>query len=263
MRKSRMLAAVLVLPLLLATPIAARAVQTGDGAQAVAQTAKSAGETGRLAFEVLRDGSPIGTHVIAFDHGEAGDLSVAIAIDLEVGLGPITLYRYTHRNRVAWQGERLVRLRAETDDDGTPHRVAVDGAVAGGEAVIRVANDGEEAQRPLPPAGAPGGPAVLPSTYWSRATVDQTRLLNTQTGEIEDVTVTRMGRERVATPEGERMATRYRVDGDLKLDLWYDDDDRLVSLAFEARGSQITYRLREASGTVVSRAPSMRQAHGS
>ena len=50
------------------------------------------------------------------------------------------------------------------------------------------------------------------------------------------------------TGDGPIPATRYRMDGDLEMELWYDDSDTLVRLAFVARGSEVTYRLTERSG---------------
>ena len=47
-----------------------------------------------------------------------------------------------------------------------------------------------------------------------------------------------------------RTGRQTRTEGDLEIDLWYDDTGVLVGLAFETRGSQVTYRLVERQGNV-------------
>ncbi len=191
---------------------------------------------GTLQFQVERDGRPIGEHVFSF-HQLADDvIEVDITIDLEVKFGPFTVFEYRHRNETAWRAGRLVRMRSETDDDGDPFKL---NAVAGPEGLAIQSNAAAAYTAP---------PEALPTTYWMPATVTQKRLINTQTGEMLDIEVTELGRETVPGPRGPVSATRYRIDGDLNIDLWYDDTDTLVRLAFDARGSLVTYRLVERSG---------------
>ena len=50
----------------------------------------------RLAFQILRKGDKIGEHIETFDR--SGDaLTVTVAVDILVGLGPIALFRYKNR----------------------------------------------------------------------------------------------------------------------------------------------------------------------
>lgn len=199
--------------------------------------------SGHLLFEVQRDGSKIGTHRLDFRKNGGEALKVDIEIALRVGLGPITLFRYEHSNATQWDGGRLVRMDAETNDDGDEHSVTVR---RNGDGDLDVVADGESFT-------ADGD--LLPSTYWMRATVEQSRLLNTQKGGVETVEIESLGPQTVETPDGPVEAEGYDVSGGLEARTWYDAQGRWVRLAFEARGSEITYRLVEREGFVPSAPP--------
>lgn len=205
---------------------------------ATTATPGKAAETGRMVFDVYRDGAKIGTHRFDFRReGECG-FAVDIAIDLKVGFGPITLYRYRHRNETVWADGRLQRMDAHTYDDGDEYHVAARAETGG----LRV--ESSAAKSYLAPADA------LPSTYWMKETTAQSRLINTQNGELAEVTIAAGGAEKLATPVSLPPARRYEMSGDVELTLWYDSGERLAKLAFMARGEDITYKLVERAGFV-------------
>ena len=70
-------------------------------------------------------------------------------------------------------------------------------------------------------------------------------MLSTETGELLKIDVEKVGRETVQVGPETLEADRYRLRSRLDVDLWYDDAGRWVKLAFEARGQEIEYRLRE------------------
>ena len=180
---------------------------------------------GELDFQVLREGTPIGRHRVVFS--QDGDRQVVeIAIDLEVKFAFFTLFRYQHRNREAWQDGRLVSIDTQTDDDGTAHwvrgRATADGFL--------VESDGGTVLAPA---------TVIPTSYWHPATVEQTRLLDTQRGRLLDVQVERVGADPAARA---KEALRYRMTGDLELDLWYSAGGHWAKIAFQARGAEVRYR---------------------
>ncbi len=183
---------------------------------------------GRIAFDVLREQSSIGRHVIGFRR-DGGDLLVDIGIALDVKFAFLTLYRYRHRNRERWRDGRLISLSSETDDDGTAHWVR---AEAAGNS-LRV-DSGE---------GSFTAPAeTLPTSYWNPRTIVQRQLLDSQHGRLLSVEVRPGGKEDVMLPVGAKTARQYRMAGDLRLDLWYGPRGEWLKLAFEAKGSEIEYR---------------------
>jgi hypothetical protein len=199
-------------------------------------TADHGVRTGTLQFDVELDGRSIGEHRFAFHQLPNDLIEVDIGIDLEVKFGPFTMFDYRHRNKTEWRAGRLVRMQSDTNDDGSPFSV---NAVAGPKGLSVESNSTAAYTTP---------PETLATTYWIASTVKQTRLINSQNGELLEIKVSELDRESVRGPNGPIAATRYRLDGDLKIDLWYDDTDTLVKLAFEARGGEVTYRLVARSG---------------
>lgn len=186
---------------------------------------------GGLLFAVRRDGRRIGWHEITLE--EAGDrLRLGIEIALDVRWGPLTLYRYRHRNREEWRGGVFERFASETDDDGTRHRVRAER----GASIIRVESGAGLVEAPL---------RALPSTYWCSRFLDTDRWIDTQSGRLLEGSARRVGVERLAVAGGTLDAERWRIEGDLELDLWYRDG-RWVKMAFEGPdGSALDYELQE------------------
>jgi hypothetical protein len=186
-------------------------------------------EDGRLGFSVLRDGSPIGSHVLGFEPSVEG-LVVRVAVDLRIGLGPFTLFRYRHRATETWAGGQVVALESETDDDGETYRVTgrreADGFVVAGSRV----------QPYVAPADA------MPATHWNRRMLDGP-FINTQDGRLMRPRVTELGTEIVPTATGARLAAeRFALSGEVTLDTWYEPAPRWAGLRFRAKdGSEIRY----------------------
>ncbi|RVU33686.1 hypothetical protein EOI86_21270 [Hwanghaeella grinnelliae] len=184
----------------------------------------------KLVFDVLMDGSKIGQHVVTL-WDKDDKTFVDIDISLKVGLGPIVFYRYEQRNRALWENGALLSFVSRTDDDGDEFAVQ---ASRDGDA-LSVAVNGTD------------GVAVsdwFPTTYWNKRTVVQDRLLATRDGEVLDVDTKFIGVETIEA-RGERVeAEKFEMRGDLNIDLWYDENDRWVKLAFDYRGNRFDYVLR-------------------
>jgi hypothetical protein len=182
-------------------------------------------ESNRIEFQVLRDGSPIGTHTLEFTRN-GPRVTVRIAIDLLVRFLGIPVYRYTHRNTEVWEGDRLVSIEATTDRNGT--QLAVRGQAGSGGIALESTQGG----RFMAPAD------IVTTSYWHSRFL-QGRKLDTQGGKLLEVTVTPKGEERLP---GDLVARRWHVAGDLKLDIWYDLTGAWAGLRFAAEdGSTITY----------------------
>lgn len=183
-------------------------------------------------FTVERNGTPFGTHSLRFETTPQA-LTVSVAIDLKVDFGPITVFRYTHRNREVWTagtgGLRLAALDTQTDDDGEKFRTA---GVALGQG-FRL-SEGEA-------TGVLAGD-IVPTSYWHRASLERRAWLDTQSGRLRQVRVQPLGPESVTVAGQPVTANRYRVTGDLEMDLWYLPNGEWAGLEFSARGSLIRYR---------------------
>ena len=179
-------------------------------------------------FAVDRNGSRFGSHVLNFER-DGDDLHVRVEIDFSVGLGPIKLFRYSHRNHEIWRDGRLVSLESTTVDDGKPYRVS---ARAEGDRLLVDGSGGE-----LELSGD-----TLSTSYWHERTVSRSEWLDTQKGKLVKSTVSPLGEETIAAGGRTIEANRYRLRGDLDCDLWYYRE-RWVKLVFVVKDSEIAYRL--------------------
>ena len=178
---------------------------------------------------VLRKGDDIGTAAYRFER-QGTMLTVHIAIDLVVKLGPIAVFRYTHRNVETWDGDTLIGFDAKTDDDGTAKYMSARHG-AGGLVVT-----GSKTEPYTAPANALG------TTYWNVRGVS-VPLIDTEDGHLLRVKVAPVGDVQVALASGAKVTARqYAMTGELKLDLWYESSDSFASMRYYAKdGSIVTY----------------------
>ncbi|MDX6748273.1 DUF6134 family protein [Geminicoccaceae bacterium 1502E] len=184
-----------------------------------------------LLFAVRREGSRVGWHEVRVVE-QGARLLLAIDIAVDVRWGPVTLYRYRHSNREEWRDGAFHGFSSRTDDDGTRHEVR-----ARRERGDILVENGRGRSR------APSH--ALPSTYWCSRFVETDRWIDTQTGNVLAGRASRIGRERLDAAGRLIEAERWRVEGDLALDLWYREGS-WVGLAFEGPdGSALDYQLQE------------------
>ncbi len=184
----------------------------------------------RLDFRILRKGSQIGTHTLRFAN-TGDDLTVEVAADIVIGLGPIAFFRYRHRATERWRNGVVVSVDAETDDDGTKERMT-----ARREGMSLVV-EGTKAPRYVAPSTA------SPATHWNRRMLDGP-LINTQNGLLMRPTIKMLGPGQVPTADGGSLrADHVTLRGDADLDTWYDATPAWVGLRFTAKdGSVVEYR---------------------
>ena len=70
-------------------------------------------------------------------------------------------------------------------------------------------------------------------------------MLSTEGGQPLDVVATNLGREILTINNQEIEATKFRLDSELSIFLWYDDNGRWLKLSFTARGQEIAYILED------------------
>ncbi|MGD2132907.1 MAG: DUF6134 family protein [Maricaulaceae bacterium] len=195
-----------------------------------AEPAWSPSDGEQLSFEVLRNGRPFGDHVVTFDREGEGVL-VDVDIDLRVRFGPITAFRYEHDIEERWRDGALQSLEANTLKDGERFDLAVtrsgDGLAIEGREFTGVAED-----------------PLIPTTYWNIALIEQSRMLNSETGALLPLDVELVGQEQIVAGGETIGARRYLLRSEIDLELWYDDAGRWVKCAFTTRGSRIEYVLR-------------------
>jgi hypothetical protein len=182
----------------------------------------------RLGFDIIRNGSKLGTHVLTFEPAGNG-LTVRVAVQLAYTIAGVTLYRYIHRATETWEADQVVGISSETNDDGTHYQVS--GRREGNGLVVQ----GSMAPCYVAPA------AALPATHWNRRELDGP-WINTQDGRLMRPKVARQGIETIPTAgAGPLRAQHYALSGDVHLDMFYNDRLGWVGLSFVKRGAAVRY----------------------
>lgn len=181
-----------------------------------------------LTFNVFRKGSQIGTHAVTFE--PAGEnLTVRIAVNLAVGIGPIKLYRYSLRGTEQWSRGVLMSAMGDTVDGG--EKAWMRAARKNG----RLAIEGSAVKPYTAPEGA------LVSSHWNADEL-KAPMVNLQNGELLDFTVTPRGTQTVRASGQQVAARKYELTGPAELHLWYDPANVWTKLGAIGRdGSEITY----------------------
>jgi len=182
-----------------------------------------------IAFEVLRNGNPIGTHRVTFT--QSGDtLEVKLAVDIVVRWAGLVLYRYNVAGTENWRAGTLESASAETNDDGTRH------------AMRATRNDGALTVEGThgPTYRAP--PKSIVSSHWNPAQLDAP-MISIQDGELLTFRIDPLGRSTITARGRPVEADHFALEGKASLELWYDRQrvwSKLRTVSWE--GSRIEYR---------------------
>jgi hypothetical protein len=188
----------------------------------LANPASAAADT--WTFRVLLDGREIGRH--RYELLPEGDgVQMRSEARFDVRLLFVSAYRYEHEALERWQDGCLRALRSRTVTNG--EQTAVTARDTGGSLMV---------ERPDGRDVYPG--CVWSFAYWDPRILEARALLNSQTGALMPVDVTRLGPEAVTVRGQQLPAVRHRISGTgLQIDLWYAGE-RWVALEALARGGR-------------------------
>jgi uncharacterized protein DUF6134 len=185
----------------------------------------------RWDFNVLLDQQKIGEHTFIVRHeqdAEKGPLkTVEIEANFNVKILFINAYSYQHTNRESWQGNCLVALSSQTNDNGDD--LAVRASTQDQQFVVQT-------QRSTDTFDA----CPMSFAYWNPAFLTADALINAQTGELEPVKITPLGSERITVAGETFEANHYALElEEQTIELWYAADDyRWLALETPARGNR-------------------------
>ena len=187
-------------------------------------------------FDVIREGEKIGIHEVRFDR-DADGWNVRSLVDLEVRFLALFVFRYRYEAHARWVKGELQRLRTDAIDDG--ERSFMIATRSGDVMQIRFKDQAYTTEAP-----------IIPTNHWNADVLGKERVLNTITGNVNEVRLVAKGREPVSTERGDVIANRYTYTGDLvDTEVWYDDAGRWVKLRFLGRdGTPIEYACRRCQG---------------
>jgi hypothetical protein len=182
-----------------------------------------------LSFQIMRKGSRIGTHSLAFSRN-GDDLTVNIDVKMAVYLGPIRMFHYTHHNVERWKGGTFTSLDAKTDYNGEAAFCTV--RRDGDQLIV----EGSKAAKYTAPSTA------LAATHWNKAEL-QGPMINPENGMMLHPRISNVGSCSVALASGATTAAhQYAWRGKDSLDLWYDGNNDWVALkAVTPSGEVLTY----------------------
>lgn len=182
-------------------------------------------------FDVSLNGKPIGAH--HFQVVRDGDqVSLQSDASFKVTLLWVPVYHYRHTSRESFRDDCLEKIQANTDENGTQEEVS--GAEGDSAFVVSVG----------------GSPVRLPSCvmtfdYWNPRILQQSHLLNPQTGAYTPVVITHLGSEMVTASGKSQPAQTYLLTAEaMKIKLWYSPEQRWLALeSTTADGKRMRYQL--------------------
>jgi hypothetical protein len=183
-------------------------------------------------FDVYLDDRKIGRHTFTLQqHDDRRELRSRA--DFTVKVLFIDAYAYKHTASEKWRGDCLQALDANTRENS---EVTV---VKG-----RLENDGFIVDSPKGQQSLPA--CVMTFAYWNPHMLAQRKLLNPQTGEWLDATITAMGKETITVRGQKAAADHFRlIAPKLRIDLWYSPSREWLALqSTTPEGYLISYRLR-------------------
>ena len=187
---------------------------------------------------------PYGTYKYAINHPIHGDIGTFtntirregddVVVDARLRVAVrflfIVVYRLEADRREVWRGGRLAAYHSVTNDNGAD--VKVKGRAEGDRFIIEGSKGRIEA-----PAG------VHPTNPWSIGITRAPAVMAAETGTLPRVTATG-GEERTVKLDGREVkARRFKITGDMELELWYDRNDVAVKFTYASGGDTIVFTL--------------------
>jgi Family of unknown function (DUF6134) len=172
---------------------------------------------GNWHFTVLLNGKRIGMHDFMVTQ-RADETDVVTEAHFKVKAAFLSLYQYDHQDHEVWHGSCLAQITSQTRDNGKSF--AVQGELRGD--TFQVQDSRGAATLPV---------CVQTFAYWDQHFLTEPRLLNSQTGEFQAVTLTREGPESLKVHGRMIPALRYSLRGPkLDIELWYAASGDWVAL---------------------------------
>ena len=184
-------------------------------------------------FDVTADGIPVGTHRYIIEE-DGATRRVQSDMHFRLRLLVVDAYQYDHHATEIWQNDCLSSFATRTEERGSST------AVTGHRDSDRFEIDGAAGKAYLPEC-------VMTFAYWNPHVLDQSHLVNAQTGAWTPVTHEKVGREEITVRGQPRMADHYRLRTEKsQIELWYSTDgsDWLAMRTRTNSGHVVAYRLR-------------------
>jgi len=177
-------------------------------------------------FDVYLNDKKVGKHT--FKVSEASGMKlVQSEANFNVRILFISAYRYEHSAAERWSEDCLVEFDASTTTNGKHIPVSGERTSAG----FLVERGDSPIELPE---------CVMTFAYWNPEFLEQSRLLNPQTGDYVDISVEEVGNELLEVRGQPVAATRFSLTArEVDLTLWYSSDDEWLALESVTKGGHI------------------------
>jgi Family of unknown function (DUF6134) len=189
--------------------------------------AARAGDAGEYTFTVLKDGTPVGQHRIAFER-EGDRIEIREETAIEVRFAMVPLYTFRHEGRQVWEDGRAVRIDATTDDNGKAFDITVR---ADGDGYSRTVNGRIDR--------FDESTAVL--AFWNKDTLRHHAFFSVVEDKTLNLAFQYVGQEKITVAGQELDVEHYRMSGDEERELWYDAAGHIARVELRRHGSDIAY----------------------
>ena len=169
-------------------------------------------------FRVLVDRRERGSQTMVISRRSDGSETMRAEVEVSLNL-VVYRYRYASSGTEVWKAGRLIELTSEADYNGDKYVVQ---ASASNQALHYEVNG--EAQK------APHD--IWVASYWREPPANRVnqkvKLLDADKGRQLTATLERVGPETLTIDEAPVKTTRYRLRGDVEVDVWYDSTGIIV-----------------------------------
>lgn len=183
---------------------------------------------GRIVFDVMRAGVVVGSHIVEMA-SRAGRFEVRNAIDIDVSVLGVELYRFKQRSLEVWSPSRLTSFESETTEDDASFWVKG-----------RALTDGFDVENRKEHHTAPAD--IMVAAYWRPEICEQQQLIEPKKGRLRDQTLLATRRLTIPSAGGEIPAEEFRITGILDGACTYDERGRWIGAWFDKQG-RIEYRV--------------------
>ena len=182
-------------------------------------------------FRVFLNEDPIGYHNFTLtSQGDARELKSVAHYQVKILF--ISAYHYDHQATETWRGDCLARLDSTSDDNGKQY-------------AVHALDDGQQLHIEAPPARYALSGCAMTFAYWNPVMLQQSHLINPETGEDVAVAIHAVGDEDIAVRGSTVRARRYHLhSAKLEIDLWYSPEGEWLALESpNEKGRRLRYVL--------------------
>jgi hypothetical protein len=142
-----------------------------------------------IKFDVYREGKNVGSHVVEF-LGDVDDLTVISTFNLQISVLFINVFSFNYSSEANWKRGILERLVVDVDDNGDQFIFNV--RKESGKLIVVNKQNNYSVSIPL-----------YPTNHWNAGVLNEQRILNTLTGELNKVKIIKKGMEKIETGRGQ------------------------------------------------------------